>query len=549
MLTAVARLSLPRDRNPWFQAKLSPELGQWCNTQPALVFQAGFRYHRRLIFDELGYLDQTHHPHHAASRLRRHLAADFMLQIHNSLTKRKQPFSPIDENHVRMYVCGMTVYDYCHLGHARMMVVFDMVVRYLRARGYRVTYVRNITDIDDKIIKRAKENAESFEAVTERFIGAMHEDFEALGVLRPDIEPRATEYVPQMQAMITALLEKGFAYRGSNGDVYYDVSRFEKYGALSGQQLGKLRAGARVEIDEAKDDPLDFVLWKAAKPGEPSWDSPWGPGRPGWHIECSAMSSQNLGEPFDIHGGGMDLKFPHHDSEIAQSEAATGKEFVRLWMHNGFVRIDDEKMSKSLGNFFTIREILARYDPEVVRYFLLASHYRSPVNFSDKSLDQARRSLTTLYTSLRGLEIPDYVAEQISRFLQSTFAARFFRAMDDDFNTVEALAALFDLANYLNRLREEGHQQAIRHGAILRHLGEIIGLLQRDPEEFFQRKIEITVADKVPITEHIEALIEQRAVARQRKDWAEADRVRDELKARGVILEDDPDGTTTWRRE
>ncbi|MFQ5759723.1 MAG: cysteine--tRNA ligase, partial [Acidiferrobacterales bacterium] len=329
-----------------------------------------------------------------------------MLQIHNSLTKRKQPFSPIDENHVRMYVCGMTVYDYCHLGHARMMVVFDMVVRYLRARGYRVTYVRNITDIEDKIIKRAKENGESVDAVTEHFTKAMHEDFDALGVLRPDIEPRATEYVPQMQAMITALLEKGFAYQGSNGDVYYDVSRFEKYGALSGQQLDKLRAGARVEIDEAKDDPLDFVLWKTAKPDEPSWDSPWGPGRPGWHIECSAMSGQNLGQPFDIHGGGMDLKFPHHDSEIAQSEAATGEKFVRLWMHNGFVRIDDEKMSKSLGNFFTIREILKKGDDpekmaEVVRYLLLSSHYRSPLNFSDDLLDSAKASLEGLYIALQ----------------------------------------------------------------------------------------------------------------------------------------------------
>ena len=484
-----------------------------------------------------------------------------MLQIHNSLTRRKQPLSPIDPNHVRMYVCGMTVYDYCHLGHARMMVVFDMVVRYLRARDYRVTYVRNITDIDDKIIKRAKENGKSFEAVTERFIKAMHEDFDALGVLRPDIEPRATEYVPQMQAMITALMEKGFAYQGSNGDVYYDVSRFEKYGALSGQQLDKLRAGARVEIDEAKDDPLDFVLWKTAKPGEPSWDSPWGPGRPGWHIECSAMSGQNLGEPFDIHGGGMDLKFPHHDGEIAQSEAATGKEFVRLWMHNGFVRIDDEKMSKSLGNFFTIREILKKADDpekmaEVVRYFLLSSHYRSPLNFSDDLLGSARASLDGLYIALCKGSTQKAEAEPTG-----VYRAEFHKAMDDDFGTPNAFSVLHRLAGDINKA--VAAQNSAQAGILARELvalGGILGLLQRDPTKFLQghvheAAVSLTARSKFSASGEvvygrttIEVLIEQRQEARRNKDWPEADRIRDKLKERGVILEDDPDGTTTWRR-
>lgn len=484
-----------------------------------------------------------------------------MLQIHNSLTKRKQPFSPIDENHVRMYVCGMTVYDYCHLGHARMMVVFDMVVRYLRARGYRVTYVRNITDIEDKIIKRANESGESVDVVTERFIKAMYEDFDALGVLRPDIEPRATEYVPQMQAMITALMNKGFAYQGSNGDVYYDVSRFENYGALSGQRLDKLRAGARVEIDEAKDDPLDFVLWKVAKPGEPSWDSPWGPGRPGWHIECSVMSSQNLGAPFDIHGGGMDLKFPHHDSEIAQSEGATGKQFVRLWMHNGFVRIDDEKMSKSLGNFFTIREILKKGDDpekmaEVVRYLLLSSHYRSPLNFSIDLLDSAKASLDGLYIALQKGSMQGAEAEPIGAYRE-----QFHKAMDDDFGTPNAFSVLHQLAGDINKAVDA--KDTARAAILARELvelGDILGLLQRDPTEFLQGQVHEAAASMTGMIgftargevvygrDRIEALIEKRIEARRNKDWAEADRIRDELKERGVILEDDPGGTTSWRR-
>ncbi len=479
-----------------------------------------------------------------------------MLQIHNSLTKCKQAFSPIDENHVRMYVCGMTVYDYCHLGHARMMVVFDMVVRYLRARGYRVTYVRNITDIDDKIIKRAKERGESVDAVTKRFIEAMYKDFDALGVMRPDIEPRATEYVPQMQAMIAALLEKGFAYQGGNGDVYYDVSRFDRYGALSGQQLDKLRAGARVEIDEAKDDPLDFVLWKTAKPGEPSWDSPWGPGRPGWHIECSAMSVHNLGEPFDIHGGGMDLKFPHHDSEIAQSEAATGKEFVKLWMHNGFVRVDDEKMSKSLGNFFTIREILKKAMPEVVRYLLLSSHYRRPLNFSDDLLDSAKASLDGLYIALQKGSGSRPKAEPTG-----VYREEFHKAMDDDFGTPNALSVLHRLAGDINKAVDANDMaQAGILARELVELGGILGLLQADPTAHLQGRVHEAAASLPATTkldarsevvygrDKIEALIEKRVQARNNKDWAEADRIRDELKGQGIILEDDPDGTTTWRR-
>jgi cysteinyl-tRNA synthetase len=483
-----------------------------------------------------------------------------MLQIYNSLTRKKEPFTPVEAGHVRIYVCGMTVYDYCHLGHARVMVVFDMVVRYLHACGYDVTYVRNITDIDDKIIRRAHEHGEDIGSLTARFIQAMHDDTAPLGVLQPDAEPRATEHIAHIQNLISALLDNGHAYVGTNGDVYYDVSRFQRYGALSGKQLADLRAGARVEIDEAKDDPLDFVLWKAAKPGEPSWDSPWGPGRPGWHIECSAMSTHCLGNHFDIHGGGMDLKFPHHENEIAQSEAATGERFVNTWMHIGFVQIDQQKMSKSLGNFFTIREILAKYDAEVVRYFLLSSHYRSPLNFSDAALEQAKGALTSLYLALRGLELPEAEAAcPIGSFKESDFGVRFAQAMDDDFNTVEALAVLFDLAHELNRLRGSDAALAARQGAILRHLGGVLGLLQRDPDEFLQGPIEIAVKDQVAVSDHgavevdlsrerIEALIQQRMAARERKDWAEADRLREELTAHGIVLEDGPGGTT-WRRQ
>jgi cysteinyl-tRNA synthetase len=469
-----------------------------------------------------------------------------MLHIHNNLTRRKEPFRPLDPKRVRMYVCGMTVYDYCHIGHARVLVVFDVVNRYLRQLfgDSHVTYVRNITDIDDKIIKRANENGEPFTALTERFIAAMHEDADRLGVMRPDQEPRATLYIGEIIAMVKTLVEKGFAYPAANGDVYYDVSRFESYGQLSGKNVEDLRAGERVAIDEMKSDPLDFVLWKAAKPGEPSWDSPWGKGRPGWHIECSAMSTETLGHHFDIHGGGLDLQFPHHENEIAQSEAACGCKFVNYWMHNGFVRVDNEKMSKSLGNFFTIREVMAKYDPEVIRFFILGSHYRSPLNYSDVHLDNAKVGLTTLYTALRGLDIPGYVIEADTMLPHSTVSA-FWRAMDDDFNTPDALAALFTIAREINRLRKDGdigHAQEC--AASLKKLGSVLGLLQRDPQAFLQG----SVAEGGLSDAEIQQLIEARLVARKNKEWSESDRIRDVLKAKGIVLEDGAGGTT-WRRQ
>lgn len=460
-----------------------------------------------------------------------------MLHIHNSFTDKKEPFVPIEPGKVRMYVCGMTVYDYCHLGHARVMVVFDTVVRYLRASGYQVTYVRNITDIDNKIIKRAAENHESIDSLTGRFIAAMHEDERALGVLPPDIEPRATQSIAQIIGMVQALLDKGYAYRAENGDVYYDVSRFARYGELSGKRLEDLRAGARVEVDEAKDDPLDFVLWKAAKPGEPAWDSPWGPGRPGWHIECSAMSACHLGEHFDIHGGGMDLKFPHHENEIAQSEAVTGHKFVNFWMHNGFVQVNEEKMSKSLGNFFTVREVLKHYTPEVVRYFILGSHYRGPLNYSTDNLDNAKAALERFYMALRGLppvDVQDGGDDE----------QRFKSAMDDDFNTAEALAVLFDVAREINRIRHDNPAGAAHLAGVLRRLGGMLGLLQADPEVFLKG---IATTSGLTVQE-IDQLIANRDAARKSKNWAESDRIRDWLKSQGVVLEDGAGGTA-WRRE
>jgi cysteinyl-tRNA synthetase len=461
-----------------------------------------------------------------------------MLHIYNSLTKRKDPFVPIEPGKVRMYVCGMTVYDYCHLGHARALVVFDMVARYLRARGFELTFVRNVTDIDDKIINRARANGEEVSTLTARFTAAMHEDAAALGVLPPDAEPRATAHIGEITAMIGRLIDNGYAYRADNGDVYYRVRRFAGYGQLSGESPDELRSGARVETGEAKEDPLDFVLWKAAKPGEPSWDSPWGAGRPGWHIECSAMSTHCLGDHFDIHGGGQDLRFPHHENEIAQSEGATGCKFVNVWMHNGHVRIDEEKMSKSLGNFITVRDILARYDPEVVRYFILASHYRSPLNYTPDSLDQAKAALTGYYISLEGLE-PAGPADPGER------GERFFAAMDDDFNTPEALAVLADLRRAINRAREEGDfAQAALGAGMLRHLGGILGLLQAEPGAFLRGEGRGTELDDAGI----EAMIAARNEARARRDWAAADAIRDELKAKGVVLEDKA-GETNWRRE
>ncbi|HFD92394.1 MAG TPA: cysteine--tRNA ligase [Gammaproteobacteria bacterium] len=461
-----------------------------------------------------------------------------MLQIYNSLTRSKEVFTPIAPGKVGLYVCGMTVYDYCHVGHARVLVVFDIVVRYLRHCGFDVTYVRNITDIDDKIIARASENREPMEALTRRFVDAMHEDAAALGVLPPDQEPRATASMGAIIDMIQRLLDKGFAYQADNGDVYYRVRRFAGYGQLSGKNPDELRAGERVEVEAAKEDPLDFVLWKHAKAGEPSWDAPWGAGRPGWHIECSAMSTCCLGPHFDIHGGGMDLMFPHHENEIAQSEAATGQHpFVNVWMHNGFVQIDEEKMSKSLGNFFTVREVLKAYDPEVVRYFILASHYRSPLNYSEANLEHARASLERFYTALRGLPPGAEAA------VEAAYVQRFEAAMDDDFNTPEALAVLFDLARHLNQARADGEaEQAARLGATLKRLGGVLGILQRDAEDYFKGDGD-DEADAA-----IEVLIARRAAARANKDWAESDRIRDQLDEMGVVLEDGPEGTS-WRRK
>jgi len=460
-----------------------------------------------------------------------------MLEIYNSLTRNQSPFSPIDPSNVRLYVCGMTVYDFCHIGHARVLVVFDVLYRYLCHIYGRehVTYVRNITDIDDKIIARANENKESIHDLTGRFIAAMNEDAEAIGVLHPNEEPRATVHMTEIITMIQALVDKGYAYAASNGDVYYDVSKFAPYGRLSGRHLEDLRAGARVEIDEAKDDPLDFVLWKAAKPSEPQWDSPWGPGRPGWHIECSAMSTHCLGNHFDIHGGGMDLQFPHHENEIAQSCAATSDEFANVWMHNGFVRVDDEKMSKSLGNFFTIREVLKSYDPEVLRYFILTSHYRSPLNYSDQHLDNAKNALTTLYTALRGITPKPGQGD-------NAYRTRFMAAMDNDLATPEAQAVLFDLSHEINRIRATDPEKAAELAGELVSLGGLLGLLGRDPDAFLQGG----GADDLS-ADDIEQLIAERKAARAARNFQRADEIRDTLQQQGVVLEDGPAGTT-WRR-
>jgi cysteinyl-tRNA synthetase len=463
-----------------------------------------------------------------------------MLKIYNSLTKEKQTFEPIEPGKVRMYVCGMTVYDYCHVGHARVLVVFDVVYRYLQQLGYDVTYVRNITDIDDKIIRRAIENGEEYGALTERFIEAMHEDARAIGVLQPDIEPKATDNINEILEMISTLEQKSIAYGADNGDVYYSVKAFPEYGKLSHKKLEDLQAGSRVEVDEAKRDPLDFVLWKAAKPDEPSWDSPWGKGRPGWHIECSAMSTRFLGNHFDIHGGGLDLQFPHHENEIAQSEGCTGEHFVNYWMHNGFVRINEEKMSKSLGNFFTLREVLERYQGEEIRAFILSSHYRSPLNYSDEQLDNARQALTRLYTALRGLEL-----DGVEPSADTDYEQRFVAAMDDDFNTAEALAAMFDLAREINKARETDVEQATQLAALLRQLGGILGLLQAEPENYL--KGGDTASAGGLSDDEINSMIEARQQARAEKNWAESDRIRDQLQDAGIILEDGPQGTT-WRR-
>jgi cysteinyl-tRNA synthetase len=447
-----------------------------------------------------------------------------MLKIFNSLSRDNQIFTPINAGKVRMYVCGMTVYDFCHLGHARVMVIFDIVSRWLRASNYEVTYVRNITDIDDKIIKRANENNEAIDVLTQRFIDAMDEDSAKLGIIRPDIEPRATQYVQGMLDMIAKLIEKGHAYQAINGDVFYSVRSFQGYGKLSGKSLEDLRAGERVEVDTFKKDPMDFVLWKSVKPNEPNWNSPWGKGRPGWHIECSVMSAEHLGAHFDIHGGGQDLQFPHHENEIAQSEAAHNCQMANFWMHNGFVRVDDEKMSKSLGNFFTIRTVLEKYDAEVVRYFILRAHYRSPLNYSDKHLDDAKASLTRLYTALRSRKVSTNIIDW-----NHPQAQRFKEAMDDDFNTSEAVAVLFDLAKIKT-------DESIN---LLKNLGAVMGILQRNADEFMQGETSEAL--------DVDAMIVARIEAKKAKNFEEADRIRKELAEAGIILEDTPQGTA-WRR-
>jgi len=460
-----------------------------------------------------------------------------MLNVYNDLTREKEKFVPLYPGRVNMYVCGMTVYDLCHLGHARVLVVFDVIARYLRWSGYELTYVRNITDIDDKIIKRANDNGEPFQELTQRFIDAMHRDAEALGVLPPDLEPRATEHLAEIIEMITRLVERGHAYVAENGDVYYDVRSFPGYGRLSGKSIEDLQAGARVEPGEAKRDPLDFALWKAAKAGEPAWESPWGTGRPGWHIECSAMSTRALGATFDIHGGGADLTFPHHENEIAQSEGATGHPFVRYWMHNGFVRINDEKMSKSLGNFFTVREILQRYQAEEVRYFILTSQYRSPLNYDEEHLNNARAALTRFYTAMRDLPEAEPAVDE-------PLEVKFHAAMEDDFNTPEALAALFELVREINRTRSVDPDRAARLAALLRRLGDLLGILQDDPGSYLQGG---GSGDGGLSDADIEALIQRRIEAKKEKNWADADAMRDQLKQAGVVLEDTPAGTN-WRR-
>lgn len=456
-----------------------------------------------------------------------------MLKIYNSLTQQKEEFKPIQPGKIKMYVCGMTVYDFCHLGHARMLAAFDVITRYLRWRGFEVTYVRNITDIDDKIIARANENKEDYKHLTARFIQAMQEDISTLNLLPPTYEPCATEHIAGMISLIERLIENKSAYVASNGDVYFSVRDFKNYGALSHRDIEQLKSGARVEINDVKHDPLDFVLWKLAKPGEPYWESPWGQGRPGWHIECSAMSTHFLGDSFDIHGGGKDLIFPHHENEIAQSEAATKKKFANTWMHVGYLQIEKEKMSKSLGNFFTIRELLAKYPPEVVRYVLILSQYRSPLQYSEDLLQQAHQALNRFYMSLRNMP-------QAEAPVDTSYEQKFIEAMDDDFNTPIAFSVLFELSHEIQRLKENDNQAAAQHAALLRHLGGILGILQDDPENFLRTgQAELDVAK-------IEQLIAARNHARVTKNWAEADRIRDELVAMSVVLEDNADGTL-WR--
>lgn len=457
-----------------------------------------------------------------------------MLKIYNTLTRQKEEFKPIHPGKVGMYVCGVTIYDHCHIGHGRTFVAFDVVARYLRYSGYELNYVRNVTDVDDKIIKRAAETRVSCDDLTERLIGDMHADFDALGMVRPDVEPRATQHIHEIIELVETLLAKEHAYVADNGDVMFIVDSFADYGKLSGQDLEQLQAGARVDVVDAKRNPLDFVLWKMSKPGEPTWDSPWGPGRPGWHIECSAMNSKHLGNHFDIHGGGSDLQFPHHENEIAQSCCAHGGDYVNTWMHSGMVMVDKEKMSKSLGNFFTIRDVLAHYDAETVRYFLMSGHYRSQLNYSEDNLKQARAALERMYTALRDLPVVPAAGgdEQVARFKE---------AMDDDFNTPEAYSALFDLVREINRQKAEDLSVAAGLGARLRELGAVLGILQQDPDAFLKgNEADEEVAE-------IEQLIAQRNQARADKNWAAADAARNRLTEMGIVLEDSA-GKTSWRR-
>ena len=460
-----------------------------------------------------------------------------MLQLHNTLSNSKVPFTPIEEGKIRLYVCGMTVYDYCHIGHARVMVSFDVITRYLRHAGYQVEYVRNITDVDDKIIKRAAENGEYCDQLTDRFIAAMHEDERALNVLRPSQEPRATAHIPAIIDMVQNLIDKNYAYAANNGDVYYRVDKFETYGALSNRKLEDMRAGARVDINDIKENPFDFVLWKAAKNGEVSWASPWGEGRPGWHIECSAMAKCCLGNHFDIHGGGPDLPFPHHENEIAQSEAANGETFVNYWLHAGAVRVNKEKMSKSLGNFFTIREVLAKFPAETVRYLLTASHYRSQIDYAEDALVEAQSALDRLYTAMDQLELSDVP-------LDGPYLNRFNAAMDDDFNTREAISVLFEMAREVNRLKRDTNPQASVLASQMRSLGNILGLLELDPQLHLKGEAgEGDLADA-----DIDVLVTKRNQAKIDRDFALSDQIRDQLKGAGIVVEDSKEGTR-WKRE
>src|SRR5690554_1873761 len=464
------------------------------------------------------------------------------LHIYNTLTRQKELFKPLTPGKISMYVCGITVYDYCHIGHARVMVGFDVITRFLRSQGWDVTYVINITDIDDKIIKRANDNGEAYSDLTRRFIRYMHEDEARLGVLRPDIEPRATAYIDEIIAMVSTLVEKQYAYAAPNGDVYYRVKHFAEYGKLSNKNPDELLAGARIEVDEVKEDPRDFALWKAAKPGEVAWDSPWGQGRPGWHIECSAMSKDCCGTTFDIHGGGPDLPFPHHENEIAQSEAANGCKYVNYWMHAGAVRVDGEKMSKSLGNFFTIRDVLENYHPEVVRFLLISSHYRSPINYAEDNLIEARSGLERFYGALR--DYADVQAATQTELADSPYYQAFVAAMNDDFNTRVALAGMYDLVRDLNNAAKTDAALASNLAAQLKALGKILGVLQENPEAFLQAGSRNAIS-----VEDVERLVAERIEAKQNKNYARADEIRQQLLAEGVVLEDSRAGGTQWRRE